>query len=187
MRRAARSPVSAVMDIDLMPRMSAWERYRTSLALVAVGVMGIATLCLTVLAWSRWQEEERTQALLAEVRSQQAEVTRETAALAKQWSTLQDVVRLAAESGPSVLLAPWLRQLWSGAPPGVTILSLEWNGNSVTLSGTAPSIPAVTRWQRSLAGMPEVSEAWVNEVHASDSGYAYSVVVRLTGKTGGSS
>ncbi|MCL6600096.1 MAG: hypothetical protein K6T81_15365 [Alicyclobacillus macrosporangiidus] len=187
MRRATRSPAPAVMDIDLMPRVPAWEQYRTGLALIAAGVLGLATVCLTALGWSRWQETQRTQALLAEVRLQQAAVARQSAALAKQWSRLQAAVRLSSEAGLPVRLAPWLKQLWSDAPPGVTIASLTWNGDSVTLSGAAPSIPAVTSWQRSLAGMAEVSTVWVNEVHASGSGYAYSVVVRLRGKTAGSS
>lgn len=166
------------MNIDLMPRESALARHRSALMLLLAGALCLGAVGLTALGWTRWQETQRTRALEANVRTELAGVSAESTSLSRQWSALQTQLRQASVYEKMIRVAPMLRQAWSLAPTGVALVSADWNGGQLTLAGTAPSIEAVTAYQRRWLGLPQKPQVWVGEVHAAAGGYGFTLVVR---------
>ncbi|WP_029420102.1 PilN domain-containing protein [Alicyclobacillus macrosporangiidus] len=167
-----------VMAVNLLPQESVSERYSGSIAAICAGVLGIAAVAFTALGWSELAAVDRRSALLADVKAQLGRAAAETTALSQQWSNLQRASRLTAQYGEQRRLAPLFNQVWANAPAGLTISNLAWDGKQLSLTGEAPSITAVSEYQRALLGLPGATSAWVSDVQQSGSGaYGFALIV----------
>ncbi|MBX6353419.1 MAG: PilN domain-containing protein [Thermoflavifilum sp.] len=158
-----------MMEINLLPSTSYWNRPVRSGAWVWALALAVVVAAALVVGWTQRQSaaaaRAMSQTLDAQVGSLRLEIARVQATPSQPVTAVTDVADLVTD-------------VHEVLPEGVTLSSIAWSNGQVTLAGQADSLAHLTAYQRALGKLPECTSVWVDSAARGQSGYQFSIHIQ---------
>lgn len=172
------------MNINLLPQESMGKRYHISLITLASYAMGILLVVVGVLSYFVQAKASADQSSLAMINAQLSAVQ---SSVQQIQTKLSNNLSTDGQGGTSTSLAhadvhALFVSVKNASPRGVKILSMNWDGKSITISATAASPNLIANYIDALVKLGALSNVWVPNVSNSAHGVSqFSVTATLSG------
>lgn len=175
----------SLVNFNALPESYLPEHFSILRVLVPVGiVVGIGLIILgVILIQGNRSGIEALRSQLTATQSSVAQLQKETAALRAQIGPIEATANelnarvVTMERGRASIYLD-LREIKTLAPEAVELSSINHQGNSITVKGTASNVGLVYRYARDLRQSPRFSKVWVSSI--TGSGKTFSFVLSLT-------
>jgi type IV pilus assembly protein PilM len=170
----------SLVNLNVLPEVYVPPRFSILRVLVPVGiVIGIGLIIFgVILVLNNRAEIEalRSQVTVAEtsVTQKQIEIgtlSAQVGSLGAIASELDNRVTVMERERASIYLD--LREIKTLTPEGLQLVSINHNGNSITVSGTAPNVGLIYSYARALRSSPRFSKVWVSSITGGEGGFSF--------------
>lgn len=170
------------MNINLLPRQSLWERWRSFVLLTAMAtLLSVSAVATTVIIIDQ-SRLRTTQQTLTWMLDQQSSLQKEQTILNSKLQSYATNILQEQSVGPQWLIQSVISEFMSSLPPGAQINSLSYNGNSLMILGTASNLLEIAQFESKLTIINSVQSVFIQSLSSIQANhFSFTMAVQLKG------